>query len=119
MESLVNKYNGTDSFATFNDSCFMQEIKHIDWENKVCRTLNYLKHFLVFVSVCSVCISTFAFGPLIVVPVGIIGTAVGLKICGITAAIKKYKSVITGKSKNNDKSVVSKNEFKYYWSFDF
>ena len=97
----------------------LQEIKHIDWENKVCRTLNYLKHFLVFVSVCSVCISTFAFGPLIVVPVGIIGSAVGLKICGITAAIKKYKSVITGKSKNNGKSVVSKNEVKYYWSFDF
>ena len=99
---------------------FLQELKYLfEKDKKVCRALNYLKHFLVFVSVCSVCISTFAFGPLIVVPVGIIGSAVGLKICGITAAIKKYKSVITGKSKNNDKSVVSKNEVKYYWSFDF
>ena len=80
----------------------------------MCRTLNYVKHFLVFVSVCSVCISTFVFGPLIDIPVGIIGSAVGLKICGITAAIKKYKSGIMGKSKNDDKSVVSKNEVKNY-----
>ena len=39
------------------------------------------------------CVSISAFTSLIAISVGITSSAIGLKICGITAGIKKYKSV--------------------------
>ena len=54
----------------------------------MCRVLNYLEHFLVFVSAVSSCVSISAFVLLVVVPVGIASCLVGLKICAIT---RNYK----------------------------
>ena len=43
---------------------------------------------------------------LVCVLVGITSSAVGLKICAITAKIKKYQSTITKKKKKHDKIVL-------------
>ena len=58
---------------------------------KVCKALNYFYHFLVFVSAVTVYLSILAFASLVGIPVGFTSSAVGLKICAITAGIKKYK----------------------------
>ena len=50
--------------------------------------------FLVFVSTVSGCVSISVFVSLVGVPVGITSTSLGLKICGLTAGIEKYKSVM-------------------------
>ena len=72
-----------------------------------CRVLNYLDHFLVFVSVIMSYVSTSVFACLVGVPVGIASFAAGLKICTLTAGIKKYKSII--KKKALSYSAISKN----------
>ena len=59
-------------------------------------TLNYFEHFLIFTSA--------AFASL----VGVSSSAVELKICEITAGIKKYESVIRKKKEEWSYSVVSK-----------
>ena len=48
----------------------------------------------------------FCFASLFGVPVGITSSAIGLKICAITAGIKKYKSIIKNKKKKHDKVVL-------------
>ena len=49
-------------------------------------------------------ISTFA--SLVCDPVGIVSSAVGIKICAIIAEIKKYESIIEKKKKKHDKIVL-------------
>ena len=66
-------------------------------QKKMCRALNYFKHFLVSVSVVSGCVSVSAFASLFGVPVGIRISVVGMEICAITAGIKRYKSIINKK----------------------
>ena len=63
---------------------------------KVSRTVNYLEHFSCFVFMLAVsgCVSTSAFTSLVGVPMSIESSAVVLKICVITAGIKKYKSIM-------------------------
>ena len=61
---------------------------------KVWRALNYFDHFHVFVSIISGCVSMSTVVSLVGVSVGTASSAVRLKICAITAAIKNYKSVI-------------------------
>ena len=39
-------------------------------------------------------------------PIGITSSAIGLKICGITAGIKKYKTTITKKKEKHDKTLL-------------
>ena len=39
------------------------------------------------------------------IPIGITSSAIGLNICAVTAAIKKYKSMIKKKKKKHDKIV--------------
>ena len=63
---------------------------------KVHRVLNYFDHFPIFISVVSGCFSISAFASLVGDPVGITISAVQLKICSLTAGIKKQK-----KKKNN------------------
>ena len=88
---------------------FLEEIKHNELmsekHKKVCRALNYFEHFLVFVSELSGCVSISAFASLVGFPVGIASSAVGLKICAITAGIKKFKSIIKEKRKKHEKIV--------------
>ena len=66
---------------------------------KVCWAFNYLEHFVVFLSALNRCVSISVFASLLGVPVSITSSALGSKICAITAAIKKYVSVIKKKRK--------------------
>ena len=59
-----------------------------------CTTLKYIENVLILASTITGCISTSAFASLIGIPIGITSSAIGLKICAITAGIKKYKSTI-------------------------
>ena len=78
---------------------------------KVYRVLNYIEHLLIIlISTVTRCISisSFAFISSISIfsfdiPVGIKRSAIGLKICVITAETKKYKLTIKGKKKKPDK----------------
>ena len=49
------------------------------------------------------CVSISAFASLVGIPVGIASSAATIKICVITAGIKKYKSVIKKKKKEQEK----------------
>ena len=60
---------------------------------KVCTTLNYIEHFLILGSTITGCVSISAFASLVGIPIGIASSTIGLKICVITAGIKKYKSI--------------------------
>ena len=61
----------------------LDEIKYNDLMSekykKTCKYLNYVEHLLILVSTVICCVSIFA---------------VGIKICEITAGIKKYKAVM-------------------------
>ena len=59
--------------------------------------------FLLFIFAVSGCVSISAFVSLVGVAVGIASFAVGIKICAITAVIKKYKLIIKKKRKKHDK----------------
>ena len=72
---------------------------------KVCTTLNYIEHFLILGSIITGCVSISAFASLAGTPIGIRSSAIGFKICAVTAAIKKYKSIIKEKKKKHDKIV--------------
>ena len=58
---------------------------------KVCTTLNYIEHFLILGSTITGCVSISAFVSLVGIPIVIANSAIGFKICAITAAITKYK----------------------------
>ena len=51
-------------------------------------------------------VSISAFASLVFVPVGIMNSAVGIKLCAITAGIKKHKLFIKKKKSNHDKVVL-------------
>ena len=55
------------------------------------RGLNYIEHLLISMSTVTGCVSISAFASLVGIPIGITSSAIGLKICAITAAIEKYK----------------------------
>ena len=57
---------------------------------KVFTTLNHIKHFLILGSTITGCISISAFASLVDILIGIMGSAIGLKIWPITVAIIKY-----------------------------
>ena len=73
---------------------------------KVCTILIYIEDFLMLGSTITGCISIPAFASLVGIPIGITSSLIGLKICAITAVIKKYKSLIKKKKKNHDKIVL-------------
>ena len=75
---------------------------------KVCRVLNYIDHLLILISTVTGCASIPAFASLVGIPIGITSFAIGLKICAITAGIKKYKSII--KNKKHDKLLLAKSK---------
>ena len=72
----------------------------------VCRALNYLKDFLVFISAVSDCALISAFASLVSVSIGITISAVELEIFAITVEIKKYKSIIKKRRKKYNKRVL-------------
>ena len=67
--------------------------------------INYIEHFLILASTVNGCFSISAFASLLGIPKGIMSSAIGLKVCAITAGIKKYKSIIKKKKKKHDKIV--------------
>ena len=69
---------------------------------KIYRVLNYTEHLLILISTVTGCISISAFVSLVGILVGITRSAIGLKICVITAGIKKYKSITKKKKKKHD-----------------
>ena len=73
---------------------------------KICTTLNYIEHFLILASTITVCVFISAFAFLIGNPIGITISKIALKICAISAGIKKYKSIIKRKKKKHDKMVL-------------
>ena len=70
------------------------------------KSLNYVKHMLILALTVIGCVSISAFASLVFVPVGITDSAVGTKICAITARIKKYKSIIKKKKEKHDNIVL-------------
>ena len=72
-------------------------------EKQLCMALNYFQDF-IFVFAASGCVSISTFGSLVGVSVSTARCAVGLKICAITARIKKYQSII--KKKKSIKKIV-------------
>ena len=58
------------------------------------------------------CVSVSVFASLVCVPVGISSSAVGWKICAITAEIKKYKSIIRKKKKKKHDIIVLLGKYK-------
>ena len=73
---------------------------------KVCTTLNNFERFFILASTITGCISISAFPSLLGIPIGITNFAIGLKICAITAGIKKFKSIIKKKKKRHEKIVL-------------
>ena len=68
--------------------------------------MNCHEHFLVFVSAVSGCVSISAFTSVVGIAVGIGSSALGLKICAITAAIEEYLSELWKKRKKHDSIVL-------------
>ena len=89
---------------------WLEEIKQNELmsrkRNKVCTTLSFIEHFLILAFTITGCISISAFASLLGIPIKITSSAIGLKICAITAGIKKYKSIIKKKKKKHDKIVL-------------
>ena len=73
---------------------------------KVCTDLKYIEHFLILASTITGCISISDFASLIGVPIAITSYAIGLKLCAVTAGIKKCKSIIQKKKRKHDKIVL-------------
>ena len=67
---------------------------------------------LILISKVTGCVSVSAFASLVCVPVGISSSAVGWKICAITAEIKKYKSIIRKKKKKKHDIIVLLGKYK-------
>ena len=70
---------------------------------KACTALNYIEHFLILASRLTGYISVSAFASLLGITIGITISAIGLKICAITAGIKT--SLIKKKKRKHDKIV--------------
>ena len=80
---------------------------------RFCATLNYIEHFLILDFAVTGCISVSAFASLLGIPIGIMSSARGLKICTVTAGIKKV--YINNQEKEEEirwNSVVSKIKIK-------
>ena len=73
---------------------------------KVSRALDHIDHSLIEISKINGCAFLSAFTSLFDIPIGIASSTIGLKICVITAGIKKYKSIIKKKKKKHDKIVL-------------
>ena len=72
---------------------------------KTCKNLTCVEYFLILTVAITECVSISVFILLVGIPVGIISSAVGLKICATTVGIKRYKSISKKKRKKYDKTV--------------
>ena len=78
-------------------NCLIQEINRNELmsktHKKVCRVLNYIEHSIRVNTAITGCVSISAFASLVGISIGITSSAVGVRICVITAGIKKNKSI--------------------------
>ena len=70
------------------------------YNSKLYWRLSYFSFFNCF------CISISAIASLLSFLIGIMSSVIGLKICAITAGIKRYKSIIKKKKKKHDEIVL-------------
>ena len=70
---------------------------------KTCKYLSYVEHLLILVSTDTDCVSISAFASLVFVPVDSTRSTAGIKICAVTAGMKKYKSIIKKRRKRMKK----------------
>ena len=91
-------------------NCLIEEIKQNELmskkHKKVCTTLHYVEHFLIWASTTTGFVSISAFASLFGIPIGITSSATGLTICAITAGIKNYKLIIKKKKNKHEKIVL-------------
>ena len=73
---------------------------------KVYRVLIYIDRSLIVISTISGCVSISAFASLFGISIGITSSVIELKVCAITAGIKKCKSMIKKRKKKHDKMVL-------------
>ena len=110
---MILKENVSQEFRLKNidktRNCLTEEI---NWKEsmskkhkKVCTTLNYIEIFLILASINTGCFY-FCFCLFVGIPIGITGSATGLKICAISAGILKYKSIIKKKKKKHETIVL-------------
>ena len=59
----------------------------------MCKALNYFEYFVILISIIIGCVSMSEFASLVGVPEGIASSAVGTKICVITAGIKSLSQL--------------------------
>ena len=76
---------------------------------KFCKTLNYIEHFLILSPTITGCISISSFASLLGIPIRITSSAIGLKICPISAGLEKYKSIIKKEKRRQDKMICKQN----------
>ena len=102
QEFKLKNINGTRNY-------FLGKIKQNELVSKklkkACTTLKYIEQFLILASTITGFISV-SFASLLGIPIGITNSAKGVKICAITAGIKKYKSIIKKKKKGHEKIVL-------------
>ena len=88
----------------------LEETKQNDLMSEKCKTtckyLNYVEHLFILTAVVTGYVSISAFASLVAFPFGFTSSEVEIKICTITAGIKKYKSIIKKNKKKNDKAVL-------------
>ena len=81
----------------------LDDVKNIRRQGKY---LIYAELLIILISTITGCISVSTYASLVFVPVDITSSAVGIKICAITAEIKKYKSIITKNNYKHDEIVL-------------
>ena len=79
----------------------------MNWWAKSTRRFIKLYWTLILSSRITGCVSISAFVSLVGIPIGITISAIRLKICAISAVIKKYKSLIKKKKNKQDKTIFS------------
>ena len=68
--------------------------------NKIRKTLDQNEHILVLTSAFRGCISISVFASLVAIPLRTTSTSIRLKICVITATIKKCESIVKKRRKS-------------------
>ena len=73
-----------------------------EWRNRI----KWIDELIILASSFTGCISISPFTSLLGIPIGITSSGIGLKICAITAGIKKYKTIILKEKKKHNKTVL-------------
>ena len=99
---MTEKKNISQEFRLKNigetRNCFIEKMSQnklmIKKQKNFCRVLNYVEHLIVSNSAVTGCVYISAFASLDGILLSVTRSTVGLKLCVITAGIKKCKSII-------------------------